>query len=332
MIMASENSKKLSIIYILKILQEYTDQNHFLTQNEIANKMNLLYGIKNERKSIGYNISSLIDIGYDIVKLPKGGYFLNERDFESSEISYLIDAVFSSKTISSTDAKNLVKKLSSFLSKYDRKKYNYLYKSNEINRVNNKQVFYNIDVINQAIEEKKQLRFIYNKYGIDKKLVPRQGGRDYLVNPYFMINSNGRYYLVCNYDWYDGIANYKIELITNIEIVENPTKPITQVKNYENGIDIAKYINENIYLFGGKTITAKIKLENENAVNDIVDWFGNNANIAKINNDIVATIKSSRLTLYYWCLQYSEATELLEPQDLRQKLKETINKISKKYK
>lgn len=329
--MPNDSNKKLTILYILKILQEYTDQNNTLTQNEISNKMLLLYGVESERKSISYNINSLIEIGYDIIKQPRGGYYLNEREFESSEITFLIDAVFSSKIISPKHTKDLVNKLSKFLSKNERKKYKYIYKSDEINRTINKQVFYNIDIINQAIEENKQVRFIYNKYGIDKKLIPRQNGKDYLVNPYFMINSNGRYYLVCNYDWFDEIANYKIELITNIETVDSPIKPIEQIKNHKKGINIAEYINENVYMFGGKSTTAKLKLENETAISNTVDWFGNNANISKVNNDIIATIKSNKLTLYYWCLQYSENTELLEPIELRQELKETLNKIVKKY-
>ena len=75
---------------------------------------------------------------------------------------------------------------------------------------------------------------------------------------------------------------------------------------------------------------AKLKLENENAINDIVDWFGNNANITEINNNLIATIKSNKLALYY-CLQYSKNTEMLELIELRQELKEKLNKIIKKY-
>ena len=49
--MPSPNTKKLSIIYILKILQEYSDENHLLTQNDIAQKLYLIYGMECERKS-----------------------------------------------------------------------------------------------------------------------------------------------------------------------------------------------------------------------------------------------------------------------------------------
>jgi len=40
-----ENRKKASIIYILKILREYTDADHRMTQTEIVEKLKSEYGI-----------------------------------------------------------------------------------------------------------------------------------------------------------------------------------------------------------------------------------------------------------------------------------------------
>ena len=82
-----------------------------------------------ERKSIGTNIEFLIEAGYDIVKCEGGGCYLREREFEQSEISFLVDAVFSSKSIDSKKSKDLAEKISAFSSKFSRKKYNYIHKS-----------------------------------------------------------------------------------------------------------------------------------------------------------------------------------------------------------
>ena len=172
--MPSDSNKKLSILYVLKVLQEYSDENHLLKQQEIADKIESIYGLKCERKSIANNIDCLIDFGYDIIKTTKNGCYLATRDFEISEVSFLVDAIFSCKSISSKQAKDLAQKLSNMLSFYERKKYNYVYKTDEISRTNNKQIFYNIDTIHRAIEENKQISFIYNKYDIDGNLVPRK--------------------------------------------------------------------------------------------------------------------------------------------------------------
>ena len=87
--MAFTSNKKLSIIYILEILKDFSDEKHPLTQNDILKLLSSNYGMECERKSIGANIDNLIEAGYDIVKCEGGGCYLGEREFEESEIAFL---------------------------------------------------------------------------------------------------------------------------------------------------------------------------------------------------------------------------------------------------
>ena len=146
-----------------------------------------------------------------------------------------------------------------------------------------------------------------------------------------MVNNQGKYYLVCNYDYFNEIANYKIELIRNVKILDTDIKPITRLKGCENGLDKAKYINENIYMFSNKTVTATIKIESEYAVNYVIDWFGKDSRLYKQNDDIMASVKVNELALIYWCLQYGESVELISPIETRNKIKEIIQDMNKKY-
>ena len=153
----------------------------------------------------------------------------------------------------------------------------------------------------------------------------------YIVNPYFLVNNQGRYYLICNFDYYNEIGNYKIDFIKNIKILDEERKPITSIKGFEKGIDISKYINEHIYVFGDKTINATIKLADDNSITYVMEWFGKNAKIYKKNNTTYADIVSSEKALVYWCLQYGESVELMIPSETRNKIKEIVAKIQKKY-
>lgn len=328
--MPSDSNKKLSILYVLKILQDYSDENHILSQNDIAKKIEQKYGMTCERKSISANLDSLIDVGYDIVKMSNKGSYLASRDFEPSEISFLIDAIFSSKMLTSNQAKDLANRLSKFLSIYKRKKYNYIYKSDEIMRTDNKQLLYNIDIINEAIENNRQITFKYNSYGVDGKLIPRNKGRDYLVNPYFMVNNQGKYYLVCNYDYFDELGNYKIEQITDIKITDNLRKPLNKIKGYEKNFDIAKYINENVYMFSSKTIQAKIKLDSSFDSTYIHEFFAK-AKIKEENGNYYAYIQANEDSIIYWCIQYGDVVELVSPQDVREYIIKELHKTLNKY-
>ena len=326
--MSLPSNKKLSILYILEVLKEYSDINHLLTQEEIINKIYSSYGLELERKSISSNIDSLIDFGYDIVKT-KNGCYLNNREFENSEIQFLIDAVFSSKSISSKHSQELANKLSRILSKHDRKQYDYIYKADSINRSNNKQLFYTIDVLNEAIKEGKQVELVYNRFYLNDN---KKANTPRVINPYFLTNNQGVYYLVCNHDYYDDIANYKVHKIENIRILDSDVKPITKLKGCEDGVDIAKYANDNVYMFSNEVVSAVIKIDKEYIVDYVVDWFGKNAKVYIRDNEIYADITANEQALIYWCLQYGENVSLVEPLSTRNKIKEAVSKMNDKYK
>ena len=329
--MAFAGNKKLSIIYILEILKEYSDESHPLTQNEILKKLYNEYGMECERKSVGANIDNLIDAGYDIVKCEGGGCYLGEREFEQSEISFLVDAVFSSRAIDGVKSRKLAEKISSFSSKFNQKKYNYIFKSDDVARTANKQLFYTIDVLHDAIEQKKQVEFSYDRPYISKENIEKQHNKKYVMNPYFLVNNQGRYYLVCNCDKYEDIANYKLEQIKDIKILDKAAKPISKVKGFENGLDIAKYANENIYMFSANSVNATLKLYDEYTVSIIADWFGKNASVYQKDGEIFADVKANEKAIVYWCLQYGEHVELLTPKPIREQIKSTIDNMANRY-
>lgn len=329
--MVIASNKKMSILCILETLREFSDENHPMTQTEIINKIYSKYGLELERKSIGANIDSLIDFGFDIVKTDKGSY-LGQREFEPSEVSFLIDAVFSSRSINSKNSKQLAEKLSNFLSKNQRKKYKYICKADEIVRSDNKQLFYSIDILNEAIEKGKKVEFNYNRFYFDQAKRTQKGQKQYIINPYFLINNQGKYYLVCNHEYYDEIANYKVELISNIKILDQDVKPITKLKGCENGVDMAKYANENIYMFHNKTVHATLKIENEYSAEYVVEWFGKNARFYQRDGITYADVSANEQALIYWCLQYGETIQLVEPLETRNEIKSKIDAIAEKYK
>ncbi len=319
-------------MYILRALKEYSDEDHPLRQVDIISKIKNNFDVTLDRKTVSRTIDSLVDMGIDIVKLDGGGCYIADRELEPSEITYLIDAIFSSKSISSKQALNLSKKLSNMLSVYNRKKYNYMYKVEEVNRSDNKQLFYTIDQISEAIEAGKQVSFNYDRYYFDAEQKSKQKDKEYIVNPYFMVNNQGKYYLVCNYDYFDDISNYRIEQIKNIKILDTNVKPIERLKGCEKGLDKSKYINENIYMFNTETVTAKIKIHNPYSVNYVLEWFGKDTNIYKENDEIYATIRANETSLIYWCLQYGESVELVSPVSTRKEIRKIVEEMGRRYK
>lgn len=325
-------NKKMAMFYILDILKEYSDKNHLLTQKDIINKLHNIYLVDIERKTISSTIELLIDYGYDIVKGSNGGYYLNEREFDENEIKYLIDAVYSSKSISGSQAKDISQKLYSTLSKYEQKDYSYLYKSTEINRSTNKEIFLNIELINEAIKLKKKISFIYLSYDEKGQLSERREGKRYYVSPYFLINNFNKYYLISGSDFQNHHYNYRVEYMKDIKILQYDIRPYKEIESLGEEFDITKHINDHIYMFGGEVIYSKILLLDQSAITYVIDWFGNNANIYEDDNKLYANIKSNDNAFFFWALQYQEHIKVLSPDSMVKKIVNTLEESIKKYK
>lgn len=326
-------NKKGSILLVLKILEEYTDDNHYLTQPQIATKISQLYGIDLERKAIGSSLQLLEELDYDIVKGPKGGFALLSRTFDPSEASFLIDAIFSSKSINGKEAKRMAEEVSSCFSKYQRKDYSYIYKSNEINRSTNKTALYNVSIINEAISKGKRVGFQYLTYDKNGNEIYRNDGYEYIVSPYYLINNYGRYYLLCNYrEKYRPLQLFRIDKMANIVIKDDwPIKQLKDLKDGPKDFSIAKYLNEHVYLFNEEVIDAKIILDGEWAIEIVKDWFGDNAKIHFKDEKIIATIKGDEKALYYWIMQYSDCVTVLSPLSLVERIKKGLIDATRRY-
>ena len=69
----SKSDKKLSILYLLDILKQYTDENHSLTYSEIDQKLQTKFGTRLDAKTIAKYVNLLQDYGIDIKKRGNNG-------------------------------------------------------------------------------------------------------------------------------------------------------------------------------------------------------------------------------------------------------------------
>lgn len=159
--MAKTHGQRLKILYILDFLKRESDEEHPVTANDICEFLDF-QGISAERKSVYADISALIDYGADIVRSASPrGWFLASREFEEPEIYLLADAVRTAGFISAAKTRELVKKLDSFVSRYQaQKRESRVYFSSCAKSVN-EEIFYSIDKISRAIADKKKIRFEY---------------------------------------------------------------------------------------------------------------------------------------------------------------------------
>lgn len=322
--------KKGALLGILTILWKYSDVDNPLTHEAIIDKLSTDYDIQMARNAVGSSIKLLREMGYDIITENLKGSYLCNRLFSDTELVLLIDAVLSSRYIPENTAKELMDKLTDRSTVYFKKKQPHIYLLKEWDHQRNREFTFNLEQINEAIEKGNKISFIYNKFGINGELQP---GKKHTVNPYRIICARGQYYLLCSAFNYDSLRHYRLDKITKLEISKETAKPIEQITGYNHGIDIAKYALEHNFMYGGKVECVKLKISAD-MMGAIFDSFGSDARMCEIPNDkehIEVTVKGALEGMCLWAMQYAGVCEVLEPAELRNKVKLQLEEAIKKY-
>ena len=313
--------KKMALLRILQILERYSDCDHPLTQEEILKYLETDYGIIIERKAVGRHLSLLKEAGIDI-ESERNGSYLASRMFDDTEIQLLIDSVLASKHIEAKQSKDLIERLCSLSNKYFRRHVKNIHTVGEWDKTEYKNLFYNISVIDDAIDRGKMVEYDYNKYGIDKKLHKTSFQR---VSPYQLILHNQRYYLMGYSSYWGHMVYHRLDRITDIKLSGREAVPIRSVEGFENGIDYSHLSTGMPYMYAD-TPERITFYTNESVVDQIIDWFGKNVEFRHENDKLVATLRSSPRAMLFWAVQYADCVEIISPVNLREQVVEYLNK------
>ena len=338
--------KKLLIFYILDILKRCTDEDHRLSQKQIGEILEREYEMKADRKSIRRNLLDLIDLGYDVgcsqsVRVKPDGeeevlltdWYLNQ-EFTNSELRILIDGLLFSKHIPYRQCRELVEKLEGLSSQHFRARVRHIAALPQ-NRPDNRQLFYTIDMLDEAMEKGRQVSFHYCHAGMDHQLRPQmneqRNPKEYVVNPYQLVAANGRYYLIANTEPHFNVSHYRVDRISDICLLETPVKDPRQVQGLEQGLDLSQHMAEHPYLFAGESVRATFRAK-KHLLNDLEDWFGPAANyFHETESALDVTVKVNQEAMFYWALQYAPFVEVLEPAALRQRVGRALREAAEKY-
>lgn len=333
--MESLQPKKLIIVNILDILKNYTDEEHRLSQKEIADILEKEYEMKVDRKTVKRNLMNLIEFGYNIeysetvrtIKNKSGetqenvilSDFYLVRDFTNAELRLIIDSLLFSKSIPRSQCKELIKKIERLSDKHFRSNSKHICNLPE-NMPQNKELFYTIEILDEAIGKSRQVSFKYNNYQSDMKQHPRLNSegeeREYIINPYQMVATNGRYYLICNNDKYDNVANYRLDRITDIKILDTSVKPMKNIDGLKNGLNLPRHMAEHIYMFADKTQRVTFRAK-KYIISEIIDWFGKDVRFTDESEDeVTAIVTVSKMAMKFWAMQYAEHITVISPDEL----------------
>ena len=309
---------KANTICLYRILNRYSDEDHVLSMRDIMEFFNDDFGMKIDRRTVYSSIETLKKLGYDVSDYEENrrGYYLRSRLFEPSEVRLMIDAVYSMNSIPQKQTADLVEKLQSTCSIHQRKLYRHLFVSEPDKKTQNRSVFFNIDILETAIAERRKVEFTYLQYGLDKRLHPRRREK-YRVSPYSMLCDNKKYYLLCMLEGKEGVSYYRIDLMKDIAVTDLPAEPLP-------GRDELNTARKTVYAYAGKPVDIKLRCKNA-VIGGVVDEFGSGVRIeTQPDGYFIARLKAVPQGVLFWTMQYIHSVEILEPKEMRAQAIEMI--------
>ena len=213
-------------------------------------------------------IEALQSSGMDIVcvKSTQNRYFVGARLFELPELKLLVDAVESSRFITARKSERLIEKLGKLTSEsYAHQLDRHIYMDGTV-KPENECIYYSVDKIHSAIQEKRQITFQYFEYTPQKEKVLKHDGYRYQFSPYVLIWSRDYYYAVGWSNKHEKLAQFRVDRMTAVELSN-------QAAVLAPDFDPAEYVQKVFGMYSDAFRTVELLCDNE-TMRSVIDRFG----------------------------------------------------------
>ena len=328
--MPKGTKQKFKLIYLIKYLLENTDENHKVTMADILKYLESI-DVTAERKGIYDDMEAIRHIGIDVQGEKIGRnyyYYVAGRDFEVAELKLLVDAIQSSKFITEKKSAELIKKLEGLVSVHEAKQLQrQVYVAGRAKTIN-EGIYYNVDTLHNAIGYNHKIQFQYFQWNAKKEMKLRRNGEFYEVSPWALLWEDENYYLIAFDSSCQEIRHYRVDKMLNISC----TDFLREGKEYFERFNLAEYSKKNFGMFSGEE--EMVKLEVHNSLTGVmIDRFGKEIMMIPADKEHFRIhVKVAVSPQFFgWIFGLGKEVRILGPENVVNKMKEELKKISELY-
>ncbi len=324
--MAKSDNQKLKILYILDYLEKYSHPDRPVQAAELQ-QMLANRGIKGERKSIYSDISALQEYGVDIVAIPgkNGGYYIASRNFDLPELKLLIDAVLSSRYLTEKKSRELVEKLLLECNEADsRLLKRSILVSGRVKSMN-ETIYYNVDAIQEAITQNRQITFRYFDWDLGGKRKFRTN--PYIASPYGLCQDNENCYLLA-WSQRHGITSYRVDRMQDIQLTQDPRIPCLEL----TGAALNAHASRLFQMYSGQERDVKLRFH-RSLINVVMDRFGKDTMLIPDGEEYFNfTVRVAVSPMFLsWVMGFGSKARILYPQDVAQECVKMCREVMAQY-
>ena len=316
------------ILSLMRIFHDQTDENHTLTLPEIQHELSK-YGISADRRVIYDDIEELCNAGQEIIREATGkrGYFLSCRLFEDPEISIIADSIRASYFLSEQKTERLLNKLAALSSPQYRSKLTRKVFMATRPKDGNSSVLYQVDLISQAIMERRAVSFYPYRLNCKRRREFYLGDTPVIVYPEMLIRDKDNYYMIAaTQEWQH--VHYRIDRMTDIELLDS----FMDDDNGQNMETLRNYVKTTFGMEPGAPVKITLECEKDTA-DELFERFGTNAAVYAITNthfkaDVSAVPGPN---FFSWIFAQEGRIRILAPTEVRNDMLRRVEERMKEY-
>ncbi|MCR5664153.1 MAG: WYL domain-containing protein [Oscillospiraceae bacterium] len=328
--MSAGDNQKLKMLYLVRIFSEETDDQHGLTLQEIAARLER-FGVNADRKTLYKDFAELEKFGLEILSEQDGRtvrYHLASRQFELPELKLLVDVVQGSKFITEKKSRQLIKKLESLASVHEARQLHRQVLITGRIKTMNESIYYLVDMLHEAINADRQIRFQYYRWNVRRQPELRRGGAWYQLSPWCLLWDDENYYLVA-YDAADGrLKHFRVDKIVRLSVTDAPREGKAAFQK----LDPATYTRSVFGMFGGEL--TRVTLEGRaDMVGPLIDRFGTDITIVPHSGDRFTASVDVAVSRHFlgWIIALGDGVRVTGPQALLDELREEARRLAALY-
>ena len=309
-------------LLIRKILLKYSDDTHNVSLPMIQKYLEE-DGISADRRTI-YNAIHAINETGDLVALHRnrsdGGYHI-DHPITKEEAFLLLNILDESTALTEEEYSSLREKILSLISIPAQKD---LPNTHITEHCIETPILPLLRILLDAIASLHPVEFLYYDLSLSKTKNYRKDKKIYHLVPYAIVSRNGKFYCIFYSEKHHSFANYRLDKMDHVQICEEIAVPVH--------FSLADHLRTSFQMYHGsaQTITGEFHI---NLANAVLDEFGDNLLISKVNQDtFTASIRTAITpTLIGWLLQYYDQIHISYPKELKEKLLHIASHIQKEY-
>lgn len=324
-----ENLKKLRIMKLWEILNRESDEDHPITTEELLDRL-VEIGIPCHRKTLYEDIKTLNDCGYEVMvnRSVSNEYYVMERTFDVPELQILMDAVQATRFISESKTESFVRKIASLAGDKKGEVLNRNIVAFNTSKCSNEHVFYNVNEIALALEQKRKISFYYFKLNAQHEKVYQRSRKKYVVNPLATVFADDKYYLMCFDDKHGNVVHYRVD---RMETVTMEDEPMTENEISLN-FDVKGYKKQIFGMCVGDQEEVEFCAD-ESIVDGLFDKFGDDLVLTEKDGKVYFKAMAQISTPFIaWVMGFGDKLKVTAPQKVVKKIKEHLRKTVDNYK